>query len=162
MMWTAYEPSLNCNTRLTVPPGNLAIAAALALSAAAPLTDVPLPGCQPVGSRPYTAAGTGPLAAPGAGVVRGPGPEVVCAEGVPFALPDALLLELELPIARAPAATATVATPAAMRMVRFRENISGIPLIVNAASLGLASQRSHGPGWEVPGSGARNRSRFHC
>src|SRR5437588_6958469 len=129
MMCTAYEPSLNCSTRLTVPPGNLASATDLALSAAAPVTRPPLPGCQPFGTWLYTAAGTGPLAAPGTGVVRGPGPGAVCAAGVAFAVPDALLLELELPIAMAPTATAMVAAPAAMGMVSFRENMETTPVV---------------------------------
>jgi hypothetical protein len=46
IMWTAYEPSLSFSTRLTVPPGYLATAAALALFAAAPVMIVPIPGRQ--------------------------------------------------------------------------------------------------------------------
>ena len=46
IMWTAYEPSLSFSTRLTVPPGYLASAAALALSASAPVMIVPAPGRQ--------------------------------------------------------------------------------------------------------------------
>jgi hypothetical protein len=41
-MWTAYEPSFSFSTRLTVPPGYLASAAALASFAAAPVSDAPL------------------------------------------------------------------------------------------------------------------------
>ena len=50
IMWTAYEPSLSFSTRLTVPPGYLATATALALSAAAPVMIVPDPECQPCGT----------------------------------------------------------------------------------------------------------------
>ena len=46
ILWTAYEPSLSFSTRLTTPPGYLATAAASALSAAAPVMIVPVPGCQ--------------------------------------------------------------------------------------------------------------------
>ena len=46
IMWTAYEPSLSFSTRLTVPPGYLASAAALASFAAAPVMIVPVPECQ--------------------------------------------------------------------------------------------------------------------
>jgi hypothetical protein len=42
MYLTAYEPSLNFSTRLTVPPGYLASATALALFAAAPVMIVPV------------------------------------------------------------------------------------------------------------------------
>jgi len=49
IMWTAYEPSLSNSALLTVPPGYLAIATALALSAAAPVMIVPDLGCQPAG-----------------------------------------------------------------------------------------------------------------
>ena len=49
IMWTAYEPSLSNSTRLTVPPGYLAIATALAWFAAAPVMIVPDLGCQPGG-----------------------------------------------------------------------------------------------------------------
>src|SRR5437899_2820120 len=41
ILCTAYEPSLSCRTRLTVPPGYLATAAAVAVSAAAPVIIVP-------------------------------------------------------------------------------------------------------------------------
>jgi hypothetical protein len=40
-----------------------------------------------------------------------------------FALPDALVLELELPIAKPPTATATAAAPAAMDLVSLLENM---------------------------------------
>ncbi len=86
-MWTAYEPSRSCSTRLTVPPGNLASAAASASSAVVPVIGVPLPGCQPCGNSPYTAVGMGPLAAPVAGAVRGPRP-TACASGVACMLLD--------------------------------------------------------------------------
>jgi hypothetical protein len=46
LIMTAYEPSLSVNTRLTVPPGYLASAAALTLFAAAPGMIVPVPGRQ--------------------------------------------------------------------------------------------------------------------
>jgi hypothetical protein len=46
IMWTAYEPSLNFNTPLTVPPGYLTSAAAVVLSAASPVMIVPVPGRQ--------------------------------------------------------------------------------------------------------------------
>ena len=46
IMWTAYEPSLNFSTRLTVPPGYLATATALASFAAAPVMIVPVLGRQ--------------------------------------------------------------------------------------------------------------------
>jgi hypothetical protein len=46
ILWTAYEPSLSFSTRLTVPPGYLATATALALFAAAPVMTVPVPGLQ--------------------------------------------------------------------------------------------------------------------
>ena len=52
-MWTAYEPSLSFSTRLTVPPGYLASATALALfAAAAPVMIVAVPGRQFCGIRP--------------------------------------------------------------------------------------------------------------
>ena len=41
-MWTAYEPLLNFSTRLTVRPGYLTSAAAVALSAASPAMIVPV------------------------------------------------------------------------------------------------------------------------
>src|SRR2546430_8280735 len=49
IMWTAYEPSLSFSTRLTVSPGYLASATALALLAAAPVMIVPVPGRQFLG-----------------------------------------------------------------------------------------------------------------
>src|SRR5437588_1806674 len=52
IMWTAYEPLLSFSTRLTVPPGYLASATALALFAAAPVMIVPLPGRQFFGMWP--------------------------------------------------------------------------------------------------------------
>jgi hypothetical protein len=50
ILWTAYEPSLSFSTRLTVPPGYVATATALALSAAAPVMIVPVPGRQFAGT----------------------------------------------------------------------------------------------------------------
>ena len=46
ILWTAYEPSLSCSTRLMVPPGYEATATPVALSAAAPVMIVPVPGRQ--------------------------------------------------------------------------------------------------------------------
>src|SRR4051812_5113997 len=54
--WTRYEPSESCSTRSTVP-GYLAVAAALALSAAAPVTVFPMPGGTPWGLDEVAAAG---------------------------------------------------------------------------------------------------------
>src|SRR4051794_35679757 len=54
--WTRYEPSESCSTRSTVP-GYLAVAAALALSAAAPVTVFPMPGGTPSGLDEVAAAG---------------------------------------------------------------------------------------------------------
>src|SRR3954466_10248204 len=56
MTWTRYEPSESCSTRSTVP-GHLAVAAALALSAAAPVTVFPMPGGTPSGLDEVAAAG---------------------------------------------------------------------------------------------------------
>src|SRR3954469_13225477 len=60
-IWTAYEPSLSFSTRLTVP-GYLASAAALALSAAAPVMIVPVPGRQFCGPWPDRGAWLGAAA----------------------------------------------------------------------------------------------------
>ena len=46
IIWTAYEPSLSFRTRLTVPPGHLASAVALALFAVTPVMIAPDPECQ--------------------------------------------------------------------------------------------------------------------
>jgi hypothetical protein len=94
-IWTAYEPSLSFRTRLTVPEYPAASAAALALSAAAPVMIVPVPGRQFCGTWPDWGAWLGAAA---------------CAA---FVVPDAPLLECELPIAKPPIATATTAAPAA-------------------------------------------------
>jgi len=81
-MWTAYEPLLSFSTRLTVPPGYLASATALALLAAVPVMIVPDRGCQFCGTCPTTRW----FGADGA-------------NGAALALPDAPLLEVELTIA---------------------------------------------------------------
>jgi hypothetical protein len=62
ILWTAYEPSLSFSTRLTVPPGYLATATALALSAAAPVMIVPVPGRQFCGTWPDRGAWPGAAA----------------------------------------------------------------------------------------------------
>src|SRR5437868_3182546 len=100
IMWTAYEPSLSFSTRLTVPPGYLASATALALFAAAPVTIVPVRGRQFCGKWPAT---------------RWFGPD--CPNLAAFAVPDASLPELELMIAQAPIATAIAEAPIAMGLV---------------------------------------------
>jgi hypothetical protein len=50
MMWTLYSPSLSNTTRLTVPPGYAATAAALALFAAVPVMTVPVPALKLAGT----------------------------------------------------------------------------------------------------------------
>ena len=69
----------------------------MALSAAAPVMIVPVPGRQ------------------------------FC--GTWLDVPDAPLLELELPIATPPIATATAAAPAATNLVSLRENMETTPVV---------------------------------
>jgi hypothetical protein len=111
---------------LAVPPGYLASATAFALSAAAPVTIVPVPGRQFCGIRPTDRW---------FGLDR--------ANGAAFALPDGLLPELASPIAYAPIATTIAAAPAAMNLVILWENMSRllrrtlhceVPVDVNSAT----------------------------
>jgi hypothetical protein len=107
------EPSLSCSTRLTVPE-YLASPAALALSAAALVTIVPVAGRQFCGTWPD------PDAWPGT------------ADRPTFWVRGALLLELEVLIATPPIAAAT----AAARRPRF-DYVRGVsrrsPLVITLA-----------------------------
>src|SRR5260370_6360060 len=107
IMWTAYEPSLNFSTRLTVPPGYLTSAAALALSAASPVMIVPVPGRQFSGTRPST---------------RWFGPDCAnfCARSTP-------VTELKLMIANATIAIATAVFRAGRDLAACRKDIISIP-----------------------------------
>src|SRR2546423_15360824 len=111
--WTLYSPLLNSTTRLTVPPGKAASAAALAFSAAVPVTIVPVPGRKLDGTRPITLDGVGSP--------RWNGMTFAVAA---LAVPDALLLlEPELAIATPPIASATATAPAATNLVSLRESM---------------------------------------
>src|ERR1700694_1693131 len=69
-----------------------------------------------------------------------------------FAVPDVLLLELELLIATPPIETATAAAPAATNFVSLREDIETTPIrsIENAPSL---ASRDRAPPWGAPPRG---------
>jgi hypothetical protein len=71
----------------------------------------PEPGCQFAGTWPDRGAWLGAAAC------------------TAFVVPDAPLLELELPIAKPPIATATTATPAATNLVSLRENMETTPVV---------------------------------
>src|SRR3954469_5023062 len=94
--WTSYEPSGSCITRSTVP-AYLAVAAALAFAAAAPVTVFPMPGGTPWGL------------------------DEVAAAGVADAVLD-VLLEAPQPASRPPTATAATAPT---RVLRWRRRILG-------------------------------------